>query len=154
MTKAEEMKLLDKIGELIKSAGDDSYIAMTFSGIVEIARSNIANDFGDSPAIDLADARRKIDELAKDAAEMSGELKKLKARYADLETAYLDAVDVIRDSGPHLHEAYNARMDRLQNMGTDETDAYIAEAYRAARRVKDVLQRGHSIVNLSHELVK
>jgi len=53
MTKAEELKLLDKIAELIDSAGTDSYIHDTFAGVVDICRNNIVNDFGDHPVADL-----------------------------------------------------------------------------------------------------
>lgn len=58
MRKAEELKILDKITELIASAGKDSYIGMTFAGVPEICRQNIENDFGNCPVEDL-DAMRK-----------------------------------------------------------------------------------------------
>ena len=57
MTKAEELKLLEKIDALIKSADAGDYIPMTFAGIVEVCRKNIENDFGDSPVSDLDDMR-------------------------------------------------------------------------------------------------
>lgn len=59
MAKANERKLLDQIEALIKSAGDDSYIALTFAGIVDICRDNIDNDFGNAPVQDLAEARKR-----------------------------------------------------------------------------------------------
>lgn len=53
MTKAEELKLLEKIAGLIAESGKDSYIAMTFDGIVDVCRQNIENDFGNEPVRDL-----------------------------------------------------------------------------------------------------
>lgn len=53
MTKAEELKILEAIEGLIAESGPDSYISMTFSGICDICRNNIENDFGDSPGVDL-----------------------------------------------------------------------------------------------------
>lgn len=61
MTKAEEMNLLRKIAELIESAGKNSYIAMTFSGIVEVCERNIEDDFGDCPVEDCANMRVAFD---------------------------------------------------------------------------------------------
>jgi len=60
MTKAEELKLLEKIDALIKSAGKDSYIAMTFAGICDVCRRNITDDFGDSPVNDLELERERF----------------------------------------------------------------------------------------------
>ena len=60
MTKAEELKLLEKIDALIKSAGKDSYIAMTFAGICDVCRRNIEDDFGDIPVQDAEDARTML----------------------------------------------------------------------------------------------
>ena len=60
MTKAEELKLLDQIDALIKSADAGDYIPMTFAGIVEVCRRNIENDFGDSPVQDLAIERDRF----------------------------------------------------------------------------------------------
>ena len=53
MTKAEELKLLEQIDALIKSADAGDYIPMTFAGIVEVCRRNIEDDFGDQPVRDL-----------------------------------------------------------------------------------------------------
>ena len=61
MTKAEELKLLDKIAGLIAESGKDSYISMTFAGVCEVCRRNIANDFGDSPVEDCANMRFALD---------------------------------------------------------------------------------------------
>ena len=60
MTKAEELKILDKIAGLIAESGKDSYISMTFAGIVDVCKRNITNDFGDSPVQDLELERERF----------------------------------------------------------------------------------------------
>ena len=60
MTKAEELKLLDKIAGLIAESGKDSYIAMTFAGVCDVCRRNIENDFGDIPVQDWEDMRNML----------------------------------------------------------------------------------------------
>ena len=48
MSKQEERAALAKIEKILAEAGPNSYIGMAFDGCVEIARSNIDNDFGES----------------------------------------------------------------------------------------------------------
>lgn len=58
MLKQEELKVLEQIEKLIAHAGEDSYIWRTFSGVVEICRRNIEDDFWISPVAEL-DAERE-----------------------------------------------------------------------------------------------
>lgn len=60
MIKQEELKLLEQIDALIKSADADSYIADTFAGVVNICRNNIDNDFADYPVQDLQLERERF----------------------------------------------------------------------------------------------
>ena len=60
-TKQEERQILAQIEALIASAGDDSYIAIAFSGCCKIARENIENDFGNSLESSLATCRHSLD---------------------------------------------------------------------------------------------
>ena len=76
MTKAEELKLLEQIDALIKSADPGDYIPMTFAGMVEVCRRNIEDDFGNIPVQDAEDARnllhaeeRRHDETKRQLAE-------------------------------------------------------------------------------------
>ena len=46
MTKAQEREALKKIAAIIESTGKDSYLSMTFAGILEQAEENITNDAG------------------------------------------------------------------------------------------------------------
>lgn len=70
MTKKEELTLLEQINELIESAGRDSYIQMTFAGIVNVCRDNIENDFGNIPVKDLDDERMRTEGLRRDIKRM------------------------------------------------------------------------------------
>ena len=44
-TKQQEREALDKIAEIIKGLGQDSYIAAAFDGCLDMAEDNIGNDF-------------------------------------------------------------------------------------------------------------
>lgn len=46
MTKAQEREALKQIAAIIESTGKDSYLSMTFAGILEQAEENITNDAG------------------------------------------------------------------------------------------------------------
>lgn len=108
MTKAEELKILDQIAELIKSAGADSYICMTFDGITDVCRSNIENDFGNQPVRDLADermmrvaaereaemAKKNVDSLQKMCDECLSEVDELRKLSAEWEQNAHDAGDL------------------------------------------------------------
>lgn len=68
MTKQEERAALAKIEKLINEAGPDSYIGLTFAGMIETARDNIENDFATNykelyiaRTEDLQDARKQLE---------------------------------------------------------------------------------------------
>ena len=65
MTKNEERNILKQIEQLIASAGEDSYIGMAFAGCVQMAQSNIDNDFANNPQEAIQTLRKNLDE-AKD----------------------------------------------------------------------------------------
>ncbi|MCC8014061.1 MAG: hypothetical protein LIO87_02615 [Eubacterium sp.] len=46
ITKADELKALEKIKKIVETLGNDSYIATAFEGCFEVAEENIRNDFG------------------------------------------------------------------------------------------------------------
>ena len=147
MTKAEELNILTGINELIIRAGMDSYIGMTFAGIVDVCRKNIENDFGDSPVKDLDDMReayfaesRMHDEtkrmlaeaqkMCKEALDMvdaqKAEIKEL-TEERDVVTECLDdSHELLSEQDGIIHklkaDVMRMRMERM-------TDAEIAELY-------------------------
>ena len=134
MTKAEELKTLEKIEKLIQSAGDDSYIAMTFAGIVDICRDNITNDFGDSPVQDLEDERKKSKMLDDIAHKALGERDKLKEDFDDLAQAYREAVEAANAAYPYATEAAKSARRDMETL-TDETDnVTVGNAFRTVKK--------------------
>lgn len=79
MTKAEEQKLLNKIKTLLEGADPDGYIAIAFRGCVEVAQTNIDNDWGCSLADRAESAEAKVEALelaGKQLQEKNRELQK------------------------------------------------------------------------------
>ena len=81
MTKAEEIKALEAIKKILDKAGDDSYIGMAFHGCVDMARSNIDNDFANDPMEALEMARSRVEAARKEAEEYKEAYKALKERH-------------------------------------------------------------------------
>lgn len=149
MTKAEELKVLDKIEALIKSAGEDSYIALTFSGIVELANYNIENDFGDSPVRDLEEARKKAAEVEKDSLEIIRERDKLKEDFDELAAAYRDAVGVCRVASYYIHKEKTRLLNVIDELPDDADDGQIGAAVRAQKQAKEALRRCSDVLDAS-----
>lgn len=68
MTKEQERKQLEKISALINEAGADSYIGITFAGVVKQAEENIANDFGSNYKEMYESATDALEEARRDSA--------------------------------------------------------------------------------------
>lgn len=149
MTKAEELKVLDKIEALIKSAGEDSYIGPTFAGIVEICRSNIENDFGDHPLEDLEAARKKAADLAKIAMDITDERDKLKEDFDELAGAYREAVGVCRVASYYIHGEKTRLLNVIDNLPNDADDGQIGAAVRAHKKAKEAARRCSEVLDKS-----
>lgn len=149
MTKAEELKVLDKIEALIKSAGEDSYIGPTFAGIVEICRSNIENDFGDHPLEDLEAARKKAVDLAKIAMDITDERDKLKADFDELAGAYREAVGVCRVASLYIHQEKNRLCNIVDDLPVDASDDEISVAVRNHKKAKEAARRCSEVLDKS-----
>lgn len=149
MTKAEELKVLDKIEALIKSAGEDSYIGPTFAGIVEICRSNIENDFGDHPLEDLEAARKKAVDLAKIAMDITDERDKLKEDFDELAGAYREAVDVVRTASGYIFAAKNRLCNIVDDLPVDASDDEISVAVRNHKKAKEAMRRCSEVLDKS-----
>lgn len=149
MTKAEELKVLDKIEALIKSAGEDSYIGLTFSGIVELANYNIENDFGNSPVRDLEEARKKAAEVAKDSLEIIRERDRLKADFDELAAAYREAVGVCRVASLYIHQEKNRLCGIVDDLPVDASDDEISVAVRNHKKAKEAMRRCSEVLDKS-----
>ena len=149
MTKAAETKILDQIEKLIKSAGDDSYIAMTFAGIVVICRDNIENDFGNAPVRDLEEARKKEADVVKAAMSFAEERDKLKEDFDELAAAYRDAVGVCRVASFYIHKEKNRLLNVIDELPDDADDGQIGAAVRAQKQAKEALRRCSDVLDAS-----
>lgn len=132
MTKAEELKLLEKIDALIKSADPGDYIPMTFAGIVEVCRRNIEDDFGNIPVQDAEDARnllhaeeRRHDETKRQLAEAQKMCK-----------AAMDENDRFRKMIDELKEQRDCMAECV-----DGTNAIIDQAEAEIRKLKAEIVR-------------
>ena len=64
-TKAQEREALKNIRTIIEALGKNSYLAITFDGILEQAEENIANDFGGNYKESYEKALEKIRAMQK-----------------------------------------------------------------------------------------
>ena len=62
-TKQQEREALDKIAEIIKGLGQDSYIAAAFDGCLDMAEDNIGNDFMCSMKARAEEAQKEVASL-------------------------------------------------------------------------------------------
>lgn len=115
MTKAEEREVLQKICDLIKSTGTDSYISMAFRGVPEYAERNIAEDAAYNPVDELGSEYAK--NLRKDS-EYGQKLLKLEHENQALQT-HLDEKDAEIEKLGHLLDSKCAEFNRLK----EERDA-------------------------------
>lgn len=149
MTKAEERKILDKIENLIQSAGEASYIALTFAGIVDICRDNIENDFGNSPVRDLEEARKKAADAAKISLDTMDERDKLQADFDELAAAYRDAVGVCRVASFYIHKEKNRLVNAVDELPDDASDEQIGATVRALKQAKEAMRRCSEVLDAS-----
>lgn len=129
-TKAEELKVLSQIEKLIASAGDDSYIAMTFKGIVDVCRDNIANDFGDCPVEDLKHARETNEKHYKRIQELSEAEASARAQYVELQREYRAAIEALTAARPALVEVASIAKDEVASLTSKSSDVDIVSAVR------------------------
>ena len=78
-TKDQERKALDQIKAIVKSLGEDSYIATAFDGVFEMAQQNIDNDWACSVAHLYTQVFAHDDEVRKLKAEAEGRERLLEA---------------------------------------------------------------------------
>ena len=81
-TKQQEREILAQIAALIESAGPDSYIGMAFEGCVEMAESNIENDFGNSMKQAVKTATEKLKEAQENCDNLRDAAEAIKQNFA------------------------------------------------------------------------
>lgn len=129
MTKKQELEILAKIQALIESAGADSYIGMTFAGIVDVCRDNIENDFGACPVEDLK-------EVMKTVAELNAKAPRLEAEIDAWEEAYSNAYDALGEALYYVQEAANHAKQELNKLSQEDSAERIAGYFRAMKKAE------------------
>lgn len=145
MTKAEELKILEKIEALIKSAGVDSYIGPTFAGIVEVCRENIENDWGMCPLEDLDTARKQGAELHGIAEKALADYDKLKAEYDALAGAYRGAVKASNTARVYAVAAAQEAKKALEALEVETDGDTIAYHFRQMKKAEQAVYMIHEV---------
>lgn len=127
MTKKQELEILAKIQTLIESAGADSYIGMTFAGIVDVCRDNIENDFGNCPVEDLKLARNERDSAVRGFREKSAELDRIGAALHALEEKLAAALKSLHKLA---QDSYVENRAKLEAMPIDADESEVAKVFR------------------------
>lgn len=96
-TKDQERAALDRIRKIVAELGPDSYIGTAFTGVWEIAESNIDNDFGDSARERWESAREEAEKQKACANEAEQRAEKAQ-RDASIYLEGFGAVSAERDS--------------------------------------------------------
>jgi len=145
MTKQEERKVLAQIEKLIASTGTGSYLAMAFEGCVELARTNIDNDWGCSLHQRIESLEQQTGQLVKDLQEKVQENDALRARCEGLQHT-LEQVNARLNSNAiraKVEQALRrdvedarAKMDTLANQIAD-----MAEQDPAAETLRPIMER-------------
>lgn len=136
MLKAEELKLLDQIDELIKSADVGDYIPMTFAGVVEVCKRNIENDFGDSPVEDCANMR-----VALDAERRAHD--ETKRMLADAQKALEEALD--------LNDRMRKTADEWEQNAHDAGDLYCELEEECRAKSQEITRLRAEIMRMKFE---
>jgi len=126
MTKDQERKQLEKIAALIKEAGPDSYIAITFSGIIEQAEENIENDFANNYKELYEHSKEVIKEMKRDS---DGDQK---------------TIEDLRSYNRTLSQQLDTKNDRIDELNKEIHDAagdiseYIDKQYEDKKRIESL----------------
>lgn len=84
-TKQQEREALDKIAEIIKGLGQDSYIAAAFDGCLDMAEDNIGNDFMCSMKARAEDAQQEVASLLVENREKAARANLWNSEHAQIE---------------------------------------------------------------------
>ena len=143
MTKAEELKALAKIKKILDEAGENSYIGMAFAGCVQMAESNIENDFGENP-------QERIESLENKLAEAKDEAKNYKEAYEALKKRHIAEVSEMQSEIDTLkhdkEEAINGMINERKDVTIVTNDG--EQDVRPFERVQYINHEGFRFFNV------
>ena len=115
-TKEQERKALEKIATILEGLGSDSYLNMTFDGVLELAEENITND----TAWSWKDRARIAQEEAEAYHKAAKEIEKDARKAQEEAQKKIDDLEAQIKTLTGFHEAKAARIDELLK---DQEDA-------------------------------
>lgn len=140
-TKVQERTALEKIRKIVADLGEDSYIGTALDGALELADSNIENDFGDSARY-FIDRVRELELIHKADKQVQAEaIKSMERNLSNANTA-LDRLQAQYDTVyGQFHEANAARIAADVEVSTREVAlaAKDAEIIRLKAKLYDLM---------------
>ncbi len=121
-TKAQEIKALETIKEILDNLGENSYITTAFDGCIEIAEENIEYDFAGSMKEMYENAVIDSQNLQQTNAEQSEEIKRLKNEIHSLE----NRLDKELEWKPYT-ESNNVSQEEYEHLAKDSTSRFLSE---------------------------
>lgn len=106
-TKKQERDALQKIREILESLDFDGYVNTAFDGVLEIAESNINNDWACSLKEQVESATAEINRCRAANIDLSDTLQFAKARIAELE----NSVETERNTRKGIEETLDMEYD-------------------------------------------
>ena len=114
-TKAEERKALEQIKKIIDGLGKPSYVAWAFDGCVEIAESNIDNDFANNPKEAMQTLRKNSEEKDREINELGAVIKQKEKeidRLNDLQRSKDGLLEKAKEHACNNYGKYTAEKER------------------------------------------
>ncbi len=84
VTKDQERKALEQIREIVEGLGEDSYIGMAMTGVLEDAKENIENDWACSNYDRWQTAEQKLEQTKRGNIELQEKVRTLESRCLEL----------------------------------------------------------------------
>lgn len=133
-TKAEELRALEQIKDIVSQLGPDSYVAMAFEGCFEVAEDNIGNDWGCSLLQRAQAAEKHLKETKQQLEDAQNQVDTLEQLLEDAR----------RDSA-NLNDAFSKRCRELAEETHKNRDlevqiiAYQQESMKLKAKIYDMM---------------
>ena len=141
MTKDQERAALAKIKKIIEEAGNDSYLSMTFDGIIEQCEENISNDWACNYKDMFLSADLQRAEAVGDLAKVCEEVKDLKEQMKTI----TGALEAAQAKNQEQKKAYEDMCDRAAEYvgqiaaGKNEISALNSEIIELKAKLYDLM---------------
>lgn len=110
-TKAEELRALEQIKDIVSQLGPDSYVAMAFEGCFEVAEDNIGNDWGCSLLQRAQAAEKQLREKKQQMEDMKNQADTLEQLLEDARHSSVEADNAFRRKCRELAEETHKNRD-------------------------------------------